>query len=277
MLSICVSIAASAFSKVVKEEGFHTSTVKNITASSFGGNYTISKFNGDSVVVRVSLECKDFTAYNNFMMKYAVNLTSTSGNLNLRTDKVPSSTGTLVYEIFLPADIPLDIRSEKSNVSIKDLKVNMKVNVIDGVLFGDNLSGVLAVATEKMDVDIKGNNLEATINTKNSDVSFSGKGGKITVINASGDSKIKLTGIVDAADIQSTSGDIDVLLPKSINCNLQAASLKKSILINFEDILISGNVTPYNIKVALGKGGTDIKFNTQGGNLTISNVLMLSK
>ncbi|MCC6684376.1 MAG: hypothetical protein IT247_04835, partial [Bacteroidia bacterium] len=142
-----LSLAAFSFSKIVKEESFHISTIKNITANSSGGNYTISKYSGDSIVVRVSLECKDLEAYNSFTMKYMVNLTNTSGSLTLRTDKVPSTAGTLTYEIFLPSDIACDISSEKSNISVKDLKVNMKLNVVDGMLFADNLSGTLAVTT----------------------------------------------------------------------------------------------------------------------------------
>jgi len=271
-----LSLAAFSFSKIVKEESFHISTIKNITASSSGGNYTISKYSGDSIVVRVSLECKDLEAYNSFTMKYMVNLTNTSGSLNLRTDKVPSTAGTLTYEIFLPSDIACDISSEKSNISIKDLKVNLKLNVIDGVLFADNLSGSLTVTTEKMDMDIKCTNLDVNINTKSSDVSFAGKGGKLTLINASGKSKITLTGTMDM-DVQTTNGDINILLPKQIDCNLQATSVKKTILMSFEDILLKGTITPNNLKVAVGKGGNEIKFNTQGGDLTISNVNMLSK
>jgi DUF4097 and DUF4098 domain-containing protein YvlB len=209
-------------------------------------------------------------------MKYMVNLTNTSGSLNLRTDKVPSTAGTLTYEIFLPSDIACDISSEKSNISIKDLKVNLKLNVIDGVLFADNLSGSLTVTTEKMDMDIKCTNLDVNINTKSSDVSFAGKGGKLTLINASGKSKITLTGTMDM-DVQTTNGDINILLPKQIDCNLQATSVKKTILMSFEDILLKGTITPNNLKVAVGKGGNEIKFNTQGGDLTISNVNMLSK
>lgn len=271
-----ISLAAFSFSKIVKEESFHISNVKSITASSSGGNYTISKYSGDSVVIRVSLECKDMEAYNSFTMKYVVSLNNTSGSLNLRTDKVPSTAGTLTYEIFLPTDVPVDISSEKSNVSIKDLKVNMKLNVIDGVLFADNLSGMLTITSEKMDMDIKSTNLVVGINTKSSAVSFAGKGGKLTLTNVSGKNKITITGVLDI-DVQTTGGDINILLPKAIDCNLQATSVKKTIFMSFEDIMLKGTITPNNLKVAVGKGGNEMKFNTQGGDLTISNVLMLSK
>lgn len=276
MLSICVSFAASAFSKVVKEEGFHSSTVKNITASSFGGNYTISKFNGDSVVVRVSLECKDFAAYNTFMMKYMVTMNNTSGSLTLRTDKIPSSAGTLIYEIFIPSDIPVDISSDKSNISVKDLKVNLKLNINDGVLFTDNLSGNLNVNTEKMDIDIKANSLIATITAKNSTVNYMSKGGKLTLNNTSGNNKINVVAYTEL-EVQTTSGDIHVLLPKTIDCNLYISTIKRPIVMNFEEVMLKGNITSNLVKGAMGKGGGEIKISTQTGDLSLSNVVMLGK
>ena len=276
MLSICISFAASAFSKIVKEEGFHTSTVKNIAASSFGGNYTISKFNGDSVVVRVSLECKDFAAYNAFMMKYMVTMNNTSGSLILRTDKIPSSAGTLIYEIFIPSDIPVDISSDKSNISVKDLKVNLKLNINDGVLFTDNLSGSLNVTTEKMDIDIKANSLIASITAKNSTVNYMSKGGKLTLNNTSGNNKINVVAYTEL-EVQTTSGDIHVLLPKTIDCNLYISTIKRPIIMNLEEVMLKGNITSNLVKGSMGKGGGEIKISTQTGDLSLSNAVMLGK
>jgi len=271
-----LSTGAFAFSKIVKEESFHSSTVKNIAANSFGGNYTISKYNGDSIIVRVSLECKDFAAYNAFMMKYMVTLTNTSGSLTLRTDKIPSSAGTLIYELFIPNDVPVDISSEKSNVSVKDIKVNLKLNVADGVLFTDNLSGSLTVNTEKMDMDIKAGVLSASITAKNAAVNYCSKGGKLMLNNTSGNNKITLLAFTEV-DVQTNSGDIQVLLPKTIDCNLHVATVKKAIMLNMEEVALKGNITSNLLKASMGKGGGEIKLATQSGDLSLSNVALLGK
>lgn len=265
-----------AFSKIVKEESFHSSTVKNITANSFGGNYTVAKYNGDSIIVRVSLECKDFAAYNAFMMKYMVTLTNTTGSLTLRTDKIPTSAGTLIYEIFVPSDIPVDISSEKSNISVKDLKVNLKLNVADGVLFTDNISGALTVNTEKMDMDIKAGVLNANITAKNAAINYSSKGGKLILNNISGNNKITLLASTEV-DVQTNSGDIQLLLPKTIDCNLYVATVKKPIMLNMEEVALKGNITSNLLKASMGKGGGEIKLATQSGDLSLSNVALLGK
>lgn len=269
-----LSLAAFSFSKIVKEESFHISTIKNITTNSSGGNYTISKYSGDSILVRVSLECKDFEAYNNFMMKYVVSLTNTSGSLTMRTDKIPTTAGTLTYEIYLPSDVQMEINSEKSNVSIKDIKLNLKLTVIEGVLFTDNISGILNVASEKMDMDINGTNLTASIDTKNSKVRYSGKGGTLTLKNSAGKNKIVIIENM-GLNIQSISGDIDLQLPKIADCNLQVSSMKKPIVMNLEDILLKGTLTPNAIKVIVGKGGKEQIINSQTGDIFICNTSML--
>lgn len=277
LASLCLQ--ASAFTKVIKEQSFSPQGIKSVIANSSGGSYTVSKNNNDSFFVRISLECKSFEDYNKFEQKYAVRLDNTAGSIMIKSDQIPASIGTVIYEIFLPAGGSgslVEITAEKANISLKEAKAVFKINNAAGNLFADNISGELSINTEKMAIDINNAMLLCKINSKSSDVNYKAKSGSLNLMSTSGSIKIVCLGSVEM-DIQTNSADISVLLPKSSDCTLQANSLKRPILFNFEEVELKGSLTPNSVKAKLGKGGGMIKLNTGSGDILISNVSVMSR
>ena len=127
-----------------------------------------------------------------------------------------------------------------------------------------------------MDIDIKANSLIASITAKNSTVNYMSKGGKLTLNNTSGNNKINVVAYTEL-EVQTTSGDIHVLLPKTIDCNLYISTIKRPIIMNLEEVMLKGNITSNLVKGSMGKGGGEIKISTQTGDLSLSNAVMLGK
>ncbi|MCZ2357300.1 MAG: DUF4097 domain-containing protein [Bacteroidia bacterium] len=268
-LSLLISIPAFAkdITKRIVDFRHTRKEVRQVIFKTLNGKYSISDSPDDYAYVRVTLIVPNEKKLADFEREPNIKQDFTNETLLIEQT---NSNFEYLYEISLPEKISLDITSDASPLSIKNLKndISLKTNHKD-VLLENIKSGMITVNSKSSKITVKGCSAAFKFITDNSDMDLNLLDGKLEIIAGKGEIQVNLSGEIPV-EITSKSANVTLSIPKYVgyNCNFSSAD---NILYDFRNVKFEGNISYKLLDGKLNGGGKTLKLTTSRGKITVYN------
>lgn len=221
------------------------SNIKSIQLSTSSGDVTIRKARGTSVEVAIthSYSSDVFTPV----------MEESNGKLTLKEEFVRGShSGNASWTVAIPDNIRLNMNSGSGDITITDVKADMKSSLGSGDITIEGVSGELTFNTGSGDIRLEDTEGELSFNTGSGDIRSNGGRGSFRFNAGSGN--IELLNVNGTFEINTGSGDIE-------SGNLQLNGPGKFNSGSGDAVVsLSGNLD-HSISIASGSGDAKLRFN----------------
>lgn len=197
-------------------------------------------------------------------------------NLTIKVDRKSGfgiSRSNLVLDIEIPKKYEhnLTLNSSSGDIFLPDLKLeDLFVNMSSGDLTIDKLlvrKFIFDSSSGKLTAN-QVESLESNLELSSGSVDIDSFTGDLEVEMSSGDIEIKYTKFNNNISIDSSSGDISIILPVDANFELDAETSSGKIICDYP-ITISGGLDRDELKGIVGTGKNTISINASSGNISI--------
>lgn len=184
-----------------------------------------------------------------------------------------SSAPRIDYELWVPLNATVQIKSVSGNIQIKEKNNDIKVETVSGDIELSDIWGNIEVSTISGDINIQ--NSEGTIMAKSvsGDIKIIETKGAVSSINTtSGDIWVELEEIDNTSsgmNFSSISGDIDLFLPESIEADIDIQTVSGKISTDFKIAVQETLGKRGKVQGTIGAGGVRIKFKTTSGDISL--------
>ncbi len=188
------------------------------------------------------------------------------------------------YTVSVPHDFSVKMHTAGGNIDVSDLKgeVNGKTsggNVsiggtegeIDLETSGGNVdaekcAGVLHMRTSGGEINVSTITGDVDLGTSGGDVKISDVEGKVRAETSGGSMYVKVKGQNKGVYAETSGGDIEIVVSKSVTANIDAATSGGSVHFDFP-VTISGQIDESRVHGTLNGGGNTIHAHTSGGDV----------
>lgn len=167
----------------------------------------------------------------------------------------------------------------------------LNIRVVDGDILGEGIDGDQQYHSVDGDIELKGCAGDLEINlvdgdarllncsgavdarTVDGDLSLEGALQKVDCQSTDGDVRLVVQGIDRMGDdwkIRSVDGDVDVVLPASLNCELKAGSLDGHVKLDGFSAITVHKKKRSRLLATLGDGGPVLSISSVDGDVTVS-------
>jgi len=220
---------------------------------------------------------------------------SQSGDRIEVTGKLPKGGGSwfwnstdldVEFTVSVPREFSLRMNTSGGNIAVSDLKGevrgetsggNIEINGIEGSVDLETSGGNMRAekCTGKIHLETSGGNIAITTITGELDVSTSGGNVKVSDVEgqvraetSGGDVVVKMKGTNKGVYAETSGGSIDIVVPKSIAANIDAATSGGEVRCDLP-VTLSGRISEDSVKGTLNGGGNVIHAHTSGGDVRI--------
>ena len=192
------------------------------------------------------------------------------------------------YTILLPQEYGIHVNTSGGDISVRDLKGKVQGETSGGDLILRNVEGFIGLETsggniraEKLTGDVhmetSGGDIQLTSVAGGVDVSTSGGNirlseidGKIKGETSGGDVIVGLRGDNKGIAVETSGGDIDILVPGNISANIDASTTGGEVRCDLP-VTMSGRFDESRIRGTINGGGNPIHAHTSGGDVRIKS------
>jgi len=284
--------------KIVRSNDSHwarrVSRETQVVAENHGGEYTVhvvypqrqtvrimfwdllSGFELPRVEVRLALEVPD---------GIALTLRTTSGDLTSTDVRSPQLLESTSGDVSVSGASSVRVVCTSGDVSLFDTGA-AQIRSVSGDLVAERSRGPLSAETTSGDVRVRraADSLEASTESGDIEVDAAPKGvhagttsggidvrrasGRIRLESASGDIGLGLSAPLERADVSTSSGDVEVKLPRTLGCALDLGSSNGDI--HAEVPLSVENVTRHKLTGIVRRGTAPLVVRTASGDINVS-------
>ena len=221
------------------------SNIKSIQLSTSSGDVTIKKARGTSVEVAIT------HSYSSDVFTPAME--ESNGKLTLKEEFVRGShSGNASWTIALPDNIRLNMNSGSGDITITEVKADVKSSLGSGDITIEGVSGELTFNTGSGDIRLQDTEGELSFNTGSGDIRSNGGRGSFRFNAGSGN--IELLNVTGTFEINTGSGDIE-------SKNVQFDGPGKFNSGSGDAVVsLSGNLD-HSVSIASGSGDAKLQFN----------------
>ncbi|MBK8945900.1 MAG: DUF4097 family beta strand repeat protein [Ignavibacteriae bacterium] len=193
----------------------------------------------------------------------------------------------LKYEIMVPKKFNLDLKTSGGDLVSKTIEGKLDLKTSGGDIFIENSSGKLNASTSGGDINVEKFNGNSDVATSGGDIQISNALGLVNAATSGGDIVVKSNhGEVNAEtsggdvfldysgndqniSLSTSGGDIDIVVPNSINADVELKTSGGSIRNNNSEMDII-SATKSKLIGKLNNGGKKIIAKTSGGDIKLS-------
>ncbi|MEN0064514.1 MAG: DUF4097 family beta strand repeat-containing protein [Myxococcota bacterium] len=221
-------------------------------------------------------------------------VTEAGGRMRIRVKKRDNKrkTGSFCAKLTLslPPTPDLDIEAVSADLSVTGLSSRIDAETVSGkvTLQGGERMGPVAVHTVSGDVEVNDARQDVQIQTVSGAIRLTRVSGRLGAQSVSGDQSV--TGEVSRGDltsvsgriellatlttggtlkVQSHSGDVGIVLPSSLDTDVELSSFSGQLLFDGKAISKQGFGPGRSLSARRGKGGADVYASTFSGDLVI--------
>ena len=214
----------------------------------------------------------------------------------------------LHFEIKVPTEFDLDIKTAGGSIDVSDIKGDMalktsggsvKMGSIDGSVVAESSGGGITLGGATSDVDISTSGGGIKIGETRGKVTAKTSGGSVTVDGASGDTYVSTSGggitlkniagnihastsgggihaefvgdIDSDCELKTSGGGITVLLSENIRADIDASTSGGSVVSDFPvTVQVQGKLKSNKLAGKINGGGPLLLLKTSGGNIHIN-------
>jgi len=159
------------------------------------------------------------------------------------------------YYVQVPAQTRLHLETSNGEIQIRG---------ISGVIVGQTVNG---------DVDVASTKSHVAVSTTNGNVRLIGIQGGVRASTTNGgiQAEIRQLDSDGEVDLTTTNGDLQVVLPKGLNAQLEALTTNGSVSIGFPVEMV-GRASSKLVRARIGGGGAAVSLTTTNGNVVVKRV-----
>ena len=191
------------------------------------------------------------------------------------------------YTIYTPKKFNTTVKTSGGNVESKNLIGKADYNTSGGNIKAEKMEGETSLSTSGGNVDalnIKGNvdaetsggnvvceNITGNVKgyTSGGDVEFVGIDGRVKGGTSGGGVKVNVTGENKGIDVETSGGDIEIIVKQGIGADVDAETSGGSVDCDLP-VTVHGKVRESELHGTINGGGNPIKATTSGGSIRIS-------
>jgi DUF4097 and DUF4098 domain-containing protein YvlB len=271
--------------QVLHEKTFNISPGKALRVEADQGDVMITSWDKPEVYVKVlgNEKAKD-------KMDFSFNGTEDEVKIKAKREgsffNFFSSGIKLRFEIKVPSDFNDYVATSGGDIRLGGVKGNNKLSTSGGDISLKSLSGKVDATTSGGDISVEGSDGEIELSTSGGDInardfkgnlSLSTSGGdieikgsdaKITAETSGGDITLDYSGVNKGIDLETSGGNIQILLPSDFNASAKLSTSGGEISSEFK-----GNnavkISSSKFEADLNKGGERLSARTSGGDIIL--------
>jgi hypothetical protein len=151
-----------------------------------------------------------------------------------------SSSGKVVWTITVPPETEIEFSTASGELSIAELKSDVKASTASGDIIIEDCSGEFDLNTASGEIQIEGSKGEFELSTASGDIDVEKTQGVFELSCASGDIEAANILIEEESSFSTASGDVEVLLTKSSEYNLELSAASGDVVLDYKDNPIKG-------------------------------------
>ncbi len=178
----------------------------------------------------------------------------------------------LAYEIEVPHDTQLDIRTSGGSVTARQTRGEAKLRTSGGSIRVNDLEGPLNASTSGGSISVDTIDGDAKVSTSGGSISIVEAGGSVDAQTSGGSLTVAFArGNQSGGSLETSGGGIRVKLDETANLDLDAHCSGGSVKSDLP-VTVVGNISKNSLKGALGSGGSILKLRTSGGSIRIESM-----
>jgi DUF4097 and DUF4098 domain-containing protein YvlB len=138
--------------------------------------------------------------------------------------------------IMVPRDVALKFGVVSASGLISGLTEDAKISTVSGDVVVDNVYGDLELGSVSGEINVRNHYGNITAKTVSGDITASGEIMKFTSNGVSGDVFLDLTGIPDAANVKTVSGDITLRLEAGVPAQYKVTTVSGKLQLDDSEI-----------------------------------------
>lgn len=145
------------------------------------------------------------------------------------------------WTVVVPANTKLDFESASGDFTAAGLQNNVEARCASGDVKLEDVKGDLKLKTASGDIKVRGAVGDFYTKSASGDIKFENAKGKFETKTASGDIKVKDIVFTGESQFGSASGEIEVELAKSLEYDLELATVSGDVSLDFNGNAIKGH------------------------------------
>lgn len=160
----------------------------------------------------------------------------------------------------------VDGKTSGGNVSIGGTEGEIDLETSGGNVEAEKCTGALHMRTSGGEIDVRGITGDVDLGTSGGDVKISDVQGKVRAETSGGSMYVKVKGPNKGVFAETSGGDIEIVVSKSVAADIDAATSGGSVRFDFP-VTISGQIDESHVRGTLNGGGSMIHAHTSGGDV----------
>lgn len=173
----------------------------------------------------------------------------------------------LKYEIDVPFNFDLDMKTSGGDMVIVDLQGTVKTKTSGGDINCDNIVGILDASTSGGDIELTKIDGEISASTSGGDVEIKSSNGKVHASTSGGDITLDYDGENEGIELGTSGGDIDVRIPDNFKAEVYLKTSGGSIKYHAEARV--RETSKYKFIGTMNGGGPELNAKTSGGDISV--------
>jgi hypothetical protein len=154
------------------------------------------------------------------------------------------------------------------NVAVEDIDGTVDLGTSGGNVRAYNVTGDVHMETSGGNVNIESVAGGVRAGTSGGNVKVYDVSGQVRAETSGGNVSVRLTGENKGVNVETSGGDIDILVGRDVKATLDASTSGGSVYCDFP-ITVSGRIDPSRIRGEINGGGNTIHAHTSGGSIRI--------
>jgi DUF4097 and DUF4098 domain-containing protein YvlB len=160
----------------------------------------------------------------------------------------------------------IDGKTSGGNVSIGGTEGEIDLETSGGNVEAEKCKGALRMRTSGGEINVRAIAGDVDLGTSGGDVKISDVEGKVRAETSGGSMYVKVKGPNKGVFAETSGGDIEIVVSKTIAANIDAATSGGSVHFDFP-VTLSGQIDESRVRGTLNGGGSTIHAHTSGGDI----------
>jgi len=154
------------------------------------------------------------------------------------------------------------------DISLTDIKGAVDLETSGGTIRAQRVEGIVHMETSGGDIRISDLKGDVDVHTSGGNITLTTMEGKIRAETSGGNITMKVRELNKGIVAETSGGDIDIVLPKTITANLNASTSGGEVTCDLP-VTMSGKFDESRIRGTINGGGNTIQAHTSGGDIRI--------
>jgi len=229
---------------------------ESVRISTVSGNCIVKQGAADKILVDIQYSSR-------LKGSYKPEFNERSSSLKLKEQwSGSSSSGNVSWTITVPPKTEIEFSTASGDFEVVDAEISLEASTASGEIQIEDSKGKYDVSTASGDVEGRNVSGEMEISTASGEIDFKNSKGTFELSCASGDINANGITIEEESSFSTASGDVEVILAKSSEHDLELSAASGNVILDFDGNPIKGYFE-FNTNKRRGKISSPIKFDRE--------------